>query len=77
MVIGVGNLASGIARFLISRRSSSWAYFMTADYPELRKRLISWVPDIIRPHMRHVKEAAGSAMFGYLRAQLILWALSR
>ena len=45
---------------------------MTADYPALRKRLIAWVPDIIRPHMRHVKEAAGSAMFGYLRAQLIL-----
>ena len=45
---------------------------MTADYPGLRKRLIAWVPDIIRPHMRHVKEAAGSAMFGYLRAQLIL-----
>lgn len=45
---------------------------MTADYPGLRKKLISWVPDIIRPHMRHVKEATGSAMFGYLRAQLIL-----
>ena len=73
VVIGVGNLASGIARFLISLLFFIvGAYFMTADYPELRKRLISWVPDIIRPHMRHVKEAAGSAMFGYLRAQLIL-----
>ena len=73
VVIGVGNLASGIARFLISLLFFIvGAYLMTADYPELRKRLISWVPDIIRPHMRHVKEAAGSAMFGYLRAQLIL-----
>ena len=73
VVIGGGNLASGIARFLISLLFFIvGAYFMTADYPELRKRLISWVPDIIRPHMRHVKEAAGSAMFGYLRAQLIL-----
>lgn len=73
VVIGVSNLASGIASFLISLLFFIVAaYFMTADYPGLRKRLIAWVPDIIRPHMRHVKEAAGSAMFGYLRAQLIL-----
>lgn len=73
VVVGVSNLASGIASFLISLLFFIVAaYFMTADYPGLRKRLISWVPDIIRPHMRHVKEAAGSAMFGYLRAQLIL-----
>ena len=73
VVVGVSNLASGIASFLISLLFFIvGAYFMTADYPGLRKRLISWVPDIIRPHMRHVKEAAGSAMFGYLRAQLIL-----
>lgn len=73
VVVGVSNLASGIASFLISLLFFIVAaYFMTADYPGLRQRLISWVPDIIRPHMRHVKEAAGSAMFGYLRAQLIL-----
>ena len=73
VVVGVSNLASGIVSFLISLLFFIVAaYFMTADYPGLRKRLISWVPDIIRPHMRHVKEAAGSAMFGYLRAQLIL-----
>lgn len=73
VVIGVSNLASGIVSFLISLLFFIVAaYFMTADYPGLRKRLIAWVPDIIRPHMRHVKEAAGSAMFGYLRAQLIL-----
>ena len=73
VVIGVGNLASGIASFVVSLLFFIvGAYFMTADYPGLRKKLISWVPDIIRPHMRHVKEAAGSAMFGYLRAQLIL-----
>lgn len=73
VVVGVSNLASGIVSFLISLLFFSVAaYFMTADYPGLRKRLIAWVPDIIRPHMRHVKEAAGSAMFGYLRAQLIL-----
>lgn len=73
VVVGVSNLASGIASFMISLLFFIvGAYFMTADYPSLRKRLISWVPDIIRPHMRHVKAAAGSAMFGYLRAQLIL-----
>ena len=73
VVVGVGNLASGIVSVLISLLFFIVAaYFMTADYPGLRKRLIAWVPDIIRPHMRHVKEAAGSAMFGYLRAQLIL-----
>ena len=73
VVVGVSNLATGIASFMISLLFFIvGAYFMTADYPALRKRLIAWVPDIIRPHMRHVKEAAGSAMFGYLRAQLIL-----
>ena len=73
VVIGVSNLASGIASFLISLLFFIvGAYFMTADYPNLRQRLIRWVPDIIRPHMRHVKQAAGSATFGYLRAQLIL-----
>lgn len=73
VVVGVSNLASGIVSFLISLLFFIVAaYFMTADYPGLRKRLIAWVSDIIRPHMRHVKEAAGSAMFGYLRAQLIL-----
>ena len=73
VVVGVSNLASGIVSFLISLLFFIVAaYFMTADYPGLRNRLIAWVPDIIRPHMRHVKEAAGSAMFGYLRAQLIL-----
>ncbi len=73
VVVGVGNLASGIANFVVSLLFFIvGAYFMTADYPGLRSRLIAWVPDIIRPHMRHVKEATGSAMFGYLRAQLIL-----
>ncbi len=73
VVVRVGSLASGIAGFMISLLFFIvGAYFMTADYPNLRRRLIAWVPDIIRPHMRHVKQATGSAMFGYLRAQLIL-----
>jgi sporulation integral membrane protein YtvI len=73
VVSGVGSLASGIASFLISLLFFIvGAYFMTSDYPELHKRLVSHVPSIIHPHMRHVKAAMGSAMFGYLKAQLIL-----
>lgn len=73
MVVGVGNLASGIASFVVSLLFFIvGAYFMTADYPNLKKKLSSWVPEIIRPHVRHVKQAAGSATFGYLKAQLIL-----
>ena len=48
------------------------AYFMTADYPNLRAKLSEWVPDIIHPHMVHIKAAMGTATFGYLKAQLIL-----
>lgn len=73
VVVGVGNVASGIASFVVSLLFFVvGAYFMTADYPNLRQKLSAWVPDLIRPHMRHVKEAAGSATFGYLKAQLIL-----
>lgn len=73
VVIGVGNLASGIANFVVSLLFFIvGAYFMTADYPGLKKKLSGWVPNMIRPHMRHLKDAMGSAMFGYLRAQLIL-----
>jgi sporulation integral membrane protein YtvI len=73
VVSGVGSLASGIANFLISLLFFLVAaYFMTSDYPGLHQRLVDHIPSIIHPHMRHVKAAMGSAMFGYLRAQLIL-----
>jgi sporulation integral membrane protein YtvI len=73
VVIGVSNLASGIASFLVSLLFFIvGAYFMTADYPHLRQRLANWVPDIIRPHIMQIKDAMGTAMFGYLKAQLIL-----
>lgn len=73
VVVGVGSLASGIASFVVSLLFFIvGAYFMTADYPQLRKKLSSWIPDIIRPHMHHIKDAMGTAMFGYLKAQLIL-----
>lgn len=73
VVISVGNLASGIASFVISLLFFVvGAYFMTSDYPNLRAKLASWVPDIIHPHASHIKDAMGTATFGYLKAQLIL-----
>ena len=73
VVISVGNLASGIASFVISLLFFVvGAYFMTADYPNLREKLSGWIPDMIRPHASHIKDAMGTATFGYLKAQLIL-----
>ncbi len=73
VVSGVGSIASGIASFVISFLFFVvGTYFMTADYPALTKTLRGWVPDIIRPHMAHIREVMNSAMFGYLKAQLIL-----
>jgi sporulation integral membrane protein YtvI len=73
VVVGVSNLASGIVSFLISLIFFIvGAYFMTSDYPALRNRLASWVPEIIQPHVHHIKAAMGTATFGYLKAQVIL-----
>lgn len=73
VVSGVGSLASGIVNFLISLLFFIvGAYFMTSDYPRLREQLASRVPQIIQPHVNHIKAATGTAMFGYLKAQLIL-----
>ena len=73
LISSVGNMASGVASFLISLLFFIvGAYFMTADYPRLRDRISNWVPEIIRPHMHHIKSSMGTATFGYLKAQLIL-----
>lgn len=73
MVSSVGSLASGIASFLISLLFFLvGAYFMTSDYPHLRESLVSHVPALIQPHMRHIRAATGTAMFGYMKAQAIL-----
>lgn len=73
VVIGVGNLASSIVNFLISLLFFLvGTYFMTSDYPNIRKKLSAWIPDLIQPHVSHIKAAMGTAMFGYLKAQLIL-----
>ena len=70
---GVTNIASAVGSFVIAFLFFLvGAYFMTADYPGLRKRISAKIPGIIRPHMNHLREAMGSAMFGYIKAQLIL-----
>ena len=48
------------------------AYFTTAEYPRIRGMLSRCVPRFVRPQLRCIKEAAGSATFGYLRAQVII-----
>ena len=76
MMSRVGSLASGIASFLVSLLFFIvGAYFITADYPHLRQKVSDRIPGIIRPHMRHIRDAMGSAMFGYLKAQLVLSSL--
>lgn len=73
LVSGVSSIASGIASFIVSLLFFIiGAYFMTADYPNIRDKISRSIPHVIKPHMAHVKEAMNSAMFGYLRAQLIL-----
>ena len=73
VVSSVGSIASGIASFVIALLFFIvGAYFMTSDYPTLRGKISKAIPGIIRPHMMHVREAMNSAMFGYLRSQLIL-----
>ena len=73
VMTGVGNLASGIASFLISLLFFIvGAYFMTADYHHLREKIAAHIPEVILPHARQIKAATGTAMFGYLKAQVIL-----
>ncbi len=73
IVSGVGSFASGVASFVVSLLFFIiGAYFITADYPRIMQGIKSYIPDMIRPHMQRVKEAMNSAMFGYLRAQMIL-----
>ena len=73
MISGVGNLASTIASFIIALLFFIvGAYFMTSDYHNIHDFVSSHIPNMIRPQMRQLRAATGSAMFGYLKAQLIL-----
>lgn len=70
---GVTNVASAIGSFVIAFLFFLvGVYFIIADYPSIRARIDGSIPGIIRPHMKHLKDAAGSAMFGYIKSQLIL-----
>lgn len=70
---GVTNVASAIGSFVIAFVFFLvGVYFIISDYPAIRGRISSGIPDIIHPHMQHLKDAAGSAMFGYIKSQLIL-----
>lgn len=62
----VGSIILGFLFFLMG------TYFICADYPLVHDKLVGMVPDGIRPHIDQIKEAAGSATFGYLRAQIIV-----
>lgn len=65
----VGNFLLAFLFFLLA------TYFICADFPIIREKLKGSISEGIRPHIEQIKEAAGSATFGYLRAQLIVSSL--
>ena len=70
---GVTNVASAIGSFVIAFLFFLvGVYFIIADYPAIRGQISKCIPEIIRPHVGHLKGAAGSAIFGYIKSQLIL-----
>lgn len=50
-------------------------YFICSDFPVINAKLKSFIPHGIRPYLKQIKDAAGSATFGYFRAQLIVSSL--
>ena len=76
VVVGVGNVASGVASFLVSLLFFIiGAYFMTSDYYQLHAAILRHIPASIHPHIRHIKAAMDSAMFGYMKARLVIAAM--
>ncbi len=47
-------------------------YFLTADYPYLRTRVVGWMDEGLQNFFRDVQRTALAAFGGYLRAQLLL-----
>lgn len=73
MLISIGNVVPGVGSFLLGVLFAMLGiYFISADYPNMSAKLSSSVPTAIRPHIDQIKKAAGGAVFGYLRAQIIL-----
>lgn len=62
----VGNFFLAFLIFLMA------TYFICADYPMVKKGLYSIIPEGFKPQFEQIKKAAGSATFGYIRAQLII-----
>lgn len=72
-LIGVGSFLPGVGSFLLGALFAViGTYFISADYQNIGDSLSSAVPKQIVPHIEQIKKAAGGAVFGYLRAQLIL-----
>ncbi len=70
---GIGNAVPVIGRGLLAALFTVIAtYFIAYDYNNIREKIAGAVPKLIRPHMNQIRSAANSAMFGYLRAQLII-----
>ena len=56
----------GLAVFLIA------SYFLTAEYPYLRTRIIQHMSEEVCDFLRQLKQIAAAATGGYLKAQLLL-----
>lgn len=65
----IGSMAISFLFFLMA------VYFVCADYPNIRAKIKAIIPSGLRPYIRQIRSAAGSATFGYLRAQLIISAI--
>ena len=64
--IQVPGFLLGLVMFLIG------TYFLTADYPYLRTRLIQHTDDRTLFFLKQMKKTVGAAFGGYLKAQLLL-----
>lgn len=62
----IGSVFIGFLFFIMA------VYFTCADFTNIKSTIKSFIPDGVRPYLRTIKNAAGSATFGYLKAQLIL-----
>lgn len=62
----IGNVLLGALFFIMA------TYFICSDYPNIHEKLASMTPQGVKPYFKQIREAAGSATFGYLRAQIIV-----
>ncbi|MGN0165930.1 MAG: sporulation integral membrane protein YtvI [Lachnospiraceae bacterium] len=73
IVDSIGNYAPTIGSFFLGFLFFLMAtYFICADYPIIRRKIKRVVPEGVKPHIEQIKKAAGSATFGYLKAQFIV-----